>query len=236
MTICSAASCPMAFCGLGCDTCKKELLMPFSCKRRRFCSSCAARRMAQTAAHLARASSLRATRQWVVSVPIPLGYWTAPSKRPDRKGPYDHPAPPSCSMTSTKRSKVVLRGRLSPHRHAWPRGDVWAVRGVAGRPRLRKPVCNYLLPRLLTSPCPRPSPRARLRPYPASSCGACRAPAKAMQRLAPGRSGEAAAAHGVHRKRRGPGVAAGRGAGERAASASAKCRLFFLSAHLVCSA
>jgi hypothetical protein len=32
-----------------------------------------------------------------------------------------------------------------------------------------------------------------------------------MQRLAPGRSGEAAAAHGVHRKSRGQGVAAGRG-------------------------
>ena len=40
------------FLRLGCDTCPKELLLPFSCKRRGFCPSCAARRMAQTAAHL----------------------------------------------------------------------------------------------------------------------------------------------------------------------------------------
>src|SRR5262245_57997204 len=37
---------------LGCDACHKELLLPFSCKRRGFCPSCAGRRMAQTAAHL----------------------------------------------------------------------------------------------------------------------------------------------------------------------------------------
>jgi hypothetical protein len=34
---------------LGCDTCKKEVLLAFSCKRRGFCPSCAGRRMAQTA-------------------------------------------------------------------------------------------------------------------------------------------------------------------------------------------
>ena len=69
------------FLRLGCDTCQKELLLPFSCKRRRFCSSCAARRMAQTAAHLAEGLiPWVPTRQWVVSVPIPLRYWTAPSK------------------------------------------------------------------------------------------------------------------------------------------------------------
>src|SRR5262249_49096892 len=42
------------FLRLGCDTCKKELLVPFSCKRRGFCPSCAGRRMAQMAAHLVR--------------------------------------------------------------------------------------------------------------------------------------------------------------------------------------
>src|SRR5512145_1448575 len=40
------------FLRLGCDTCKKEVLLAFSCKRRGFCPSCAGRRMAQTAAHL----------------------------------------------------------------------------------------------------------------------------------------------------------------------------------------
>src|SRR6266851_6477519 len=69
------------FLRLGCDTCPKELLLPFSCKRRGFCPSCAARRMAQTAAHLVECVlPWVPTRQWVVSVPIPLRYWMASSK------------------------------------------------------------------------------------------------------------------------------------------------------------
>jgi hypothetical protein len=69
------------FLRLGCDTCPKELLLPFSCKRRGFCPSCAARRMAQTAAHLVvRVLPWVPTRQWVVSVPIPLRYWMAASQ------------------------------------------------------------------------------------------------------------------------------------------------------------
>src|SRR5262249_29512643 len=66
------------FVRLGCDTCKHELLLAFSCKRRGFCPSCAARRMAQTAAHLVeRVLPWVPTRQWGVSVPIPLRYWMA---------------------------------------------------------------------------------------------------------------------------------------------------------------
>src|SRR2546428_8708601 len=38
------------FLRLGCDTCPKELLLSFSCKRRGVCPSCAPRRLAQTAA------------------------------------------------------------------------------------------------------------------------------------------------------------------------------------------
>jgi hypothetical protein len=69
------------FLRLGCDTCPKELLLPFSCKRRGFCPSCAARRMAQTGAHLvACVIPWVPTRQWVVSVPIPLRYWMASSQ------------------------------------------------------------------------------------------------------------------------------------------------------------
>src|SRR5215471_18620850 len=68
------------FLWLGCDTCKQELLVPFSCKRRGFCPSCAGRRMAQMAAHLVeQVLPWVPTRQWVVSVPIPLRYWTASS-------------------------------------------------------------------------------------------------------------------------------------------------------------
>jgi hypothetical protein len=69
------------FLRLGCDTCHKELLVPFSCKRRGFCPSCAARRMAQTAAHLVTCViPWVPTRQWVVSVPVPLRYWMAASQ------------------------------------------------------------------------------------------------------------------------------------------------------------
>jgi hypothetical protein len=69
------------FLRLGCDTCHHALLVPFSCKRRGFCPSCAGRRMAQTAAYLVeRVIPWVPTRQWVVSVPIPLRYWMAGSQ------------------------------------------------------------------------------------------------------------------------------------------------------------
>jgi hypothetical protein len=69
------------FLRMGCDTCKKEVLLAFSCKRRGFCPSCAGRRMAQTAAHLVESvMPWVPTRQWVVSVPIPLRYWMASSR------------------------------------------------------------------------------------------------------------------------------------------------------------
>jgi hypothetical protein len=69
------------FLRLGCDTCKRELLVPFSCKRRGFCPSCAGRRMAQMAAHLVeQVLPWVPTRQWVVSVPVPLRYWMASSQ------------------------------------------------------------------------------------------------------------------------------------------------------------
>jgi hypothetical protein len=69
------------FVRLGCDTCPHKMLLAFSCKRRGFCPSCAGRRMAQLAAHLVeQVIPWVPTRQWVVSVPIPLRYWMAASK------------------------------------------------------------------------------------------------------------------------------------------------------------
>src|SRR6201982_1663712 len=69
------------FLRLGCDTCHKELLLPFTCKRRGFCPSCAGRRMAQTAAHLVeQVIPWVPTRQGVVCAPTPLTYWTAASQ------------------------------------------------------------------------------------------------------------------------------------------------------------
>jgi hypothetical protein len=69
------------FVRLGCDTCPKETLLAFSCKGRAFCPSCAGRRMAQTAAHLVEGViPWVPVRQWVVSVPVALRYWTAASR------------------------------------------------------------------------------------------------------------------------------------------------------------
>ena len=61
------------FLRLRCAGCAHEKLVAFSCKRRGFCPSCGARRMAQTAAHLVDAVIPRVpVRQWVLSFPIPL--------------------------------------------------------------------------------------------------------------------------------------------------------------------
>ena len=56
-----------------CDDCKHEKLVAFSCKRRGFCPSCGARRMAESAKLLVD-DVLRGypVRQWVLSLPIPL--------------------------------------------------------------------------------------------------------------------------------------------------------------------
>jgi hypothetical protein len=61
------------FLRLRCGDCGHDKLVAFSCKRRGFCPSCGARRMAQTAAHLVdHVIPHLPVRQWVLSLPIPL--------------------------------------------------------------------------------------------------------------------------------------------------------------------
>ena len=56
-----------------CKNCKFDRLVAFSCKKRGFCGSCIARRMADTAAHLADHVIPRIPmRQWVLTTPQPL--------------------------------------------------------------------------------------------------------------------------------------------------------------------
>jgi hypothetical protein len=64
---------------LYCDTCRKDRLLPFSCKGgRAFCPSCGARRMADTAAHLVdRVIPAVPVRQWVLSLPYALRFRVA---------------------------------------------------------------------------------------------------------------------------------------------------------------
>ena len=61
-----------------CQECKYDRLVPFSCKKRGFCSSCMSRRMSETAARLSDFVIPKIpTRQWVLSLPSPLRYLVA---------------------------------------------------------------------------------------------------------------------------------------------------------------
>jgi hypothetical protein len=65
-----------------CQSCHFERLVAFSCKRRGFCSSCGARRMAETAALLAvEVLPALPLRKWVISLPFALRFLFA--ARPD---------------------------------------------------------------------------------------------------------------------------------------------------------
>jgi Putative transposase/Transposase zinc-binding domain len=58
-----------------CETCHAEQLLGFSCKRRGFCPSCGARRMAESAALLVdEVFPAQPVRQWVLSFPYPLRF------------------------------------------------------------------------------------------------------------------------------------------------------------------
>jgi len=63
------------FLRLRCDTCQADRLLAFSCKRRGFCPSCGARRMAESAALLVdEILPHQPMRQWVLSVPFQLRF------------------------------------------------------------------------------------------------------------------------------------------------------------------
>lgn len=65
-----------------CGTCHAEQLVAFSCKRRGFCPSCGARRMAESAAlWVDEVLPHQPMRQWVLSVPFPLRFLFATRPR-----------------------------------------------------------------------------------------------------------------------------------------------------------
>ena len=62
---------PYGFLRLQCQSCRKEKLVAFSCKRRGFCPSCGARRMAEISARLVdEVFPHKPLRQWVLSFPF----------------------------------------------------------------------------------------------------------------------------------------------------------------------
>ena len=68
-----------------CDKCHFERLVAFSCKKRGFCPSCGARRMAETAALLADEVFPNVPlRQWVISFPFLFLYGTCLLPTPRR--------------------------------------------------------------------------------------------------------------------------------------------------------
>ena len=68
-----------------CEHCHAEHLVAFSCKRRGFCPSCGARRMAESAALLVdEVLPEQPMRQWVLSLPFPLRFLFA--SRPEIMG------------------------------------------------------------------------------------------------------------------------------------------------------
>lgn len=69
-----------------CEHCRAERLVAFSCKKRGFCPSCGARRMAESARHLVEeVFGPRPVRQWVLSFPYPLRFLFA--SKPEAIGP-----------------------------------------------------------------------------------------------------------------------------------------------------
>jgi hypothetical protein len=69
------------FLRLVCRGCREEHVLPFSCKKRGFCPSCCAKRMAETRAHLIEnILPLVPYRQFFVSFPIPMRYWLHTNK------------------------------------------------------------------------------------------------------------------------------------------------------------
>ena len=61
------------FARVSCPTCRDDLLVAWSCRRRGLCPSCSGRRMADTAAHLVdRVLADVPVRQWVLTLPFAL--------------------------------------------------------------------------------------------------------------------------------------------------------------------
>ncbi len=68
----------VGFLRLRCEQCHAEKLVAFSCKKRGFCPSCGARRMAETVALLVdEVLPARPLRQWVLSLPMTLCFLLA---------------------------------------------------------------------------------------------------------------------------------------------------------------
>lgn len=70
------------FLRLACTGCQKEKIVAFSCKKRGFCPSCSAKRMAEASTHLVEnVLPVVAYRQFVITFPIPMRFWLQANKK-----------------------------------------------------------------------------------------------------------------------------------------------------------
>ena len=114
------------FARIRCPDCGFERLLPFSCKRRGICPSCAGRRMTELSAHLV--DSVIPTvpvRQWVLTLPYPLRYSLAWNHERSRavlaiffsrvQDFYRRRAEHLCSMSTRKRKLRAPPGMTFHH-------------------------------------------------------------------------------------------------------------------------
>jgi hypothetical protein len=138
------------FCRVHCAHCRKDKLVPFSCKGRGICSSCSGRRMAETAAHLVDNVVPRVpVRQWVLSLPLQIRYLVAYDSRlltavlgvvtRAIRAWYRKAARKKHGVTNTVTGAITAIQRfgsalnLNPHFHSpWADG-VWDVSGPSPR-------------------------------------------------------------------------------------------------------
>ena len=89
------------FMRLQCESCQKEKIVAFSCKKRGFCPSCCAKRMAEAATHLTEhVLPMAPYRQFMVSFPVVLtcgvhracwSHWCRRRERTSSAGPVFSP-------------------------------------------------------------------------------------------------------------------------------------------------
>lgn len=70
------------FLRLQCKSCKDEKIVAFSCKKRGFCPSCCAKRMAEASTHLVEnVLPYVPYRQFVITFPFPMRFWLQTNKK-----------------------------------------------------------------------------------------------------------------------------------------------------------
>jgi hypothetical protein len=158
---------PFGFLRIKCLDCGDETQVPFSCKGRVVCASCASKRMVESAAHLVdNVLPLLPYRQFVVTFPIPLRYWMQSNNglfskihglvirainryyiEKAKKDGTDNPAPGSISFTQRWGSAL----NVDPHLHILCPDGVYFRENGAPRFHFLDPISEKEVAHLLES-------------------------------------------------------------------------------------